>query len=262
VLLVPLNRRRKAEQLMHSAGVDGTWSGPPSAEAIRQRDQERMLEDPLLAAEPTPEDAAFLAALLQGRSPEQLAGALIRLYRQRLPEPEELFDGGAQEPRFGDDRRTAKGVFGRGGERSGRRGPGGGAPRARSHPCGRGGRGLVPRERRPREERRPQMADPADLPPGPCDQADIGAIRIFERETKFEIMPQTAARFAEAVNGAAEGGLRIQPAAGPPEAAERGAFKPRPGPKGAKPARSGPPKKARAKKANAAGGGGGYGRRD
>jgi ATP-dependent RNA helicase DeaD len=56
---------------------------------IRKRDQERMLEDPILAGDLSPEDAVLATALLEGRSAEQVAAALIRLYRQRLPEPEE-----------------------------------------------------------------------------------------------------------------------------------------------------------------------------
>ncbi len=80
---------------------------------------------------------------------------------------------------------------------------------------------------------REKNADPKWLIPlicrlGHVTKPDIGAIRIFDRETKFEILPSAADRFAEAVGGAAEGGLRISPAAGPPAAG--GGGKPRRGP--------------------------------
>src|SRR5690606_11963086 len=39
VLLVPYTRRRQAERLLASARVQASWSGAPSAEAIRARDQ-------------------------------------------------------------------------------------------------------------------------------------------------------------------------------------------------------------------------------
>jgi ATP-dependent RNA helicase DeaD len=44
---------------------------------------------------------------------------------------------------------------------------------------------------------------------------DIGAIRIFERETKVEILEEAAERFAKAVRGTETGGVRIEPAAAP-----------------------------------------------
>lgn len=45
-LLVPVSRRRRAEQLLTDAGVRVFWSGPPSAEEIRKLDQARLLQDP------------------------------------------------------------------------------------------------------------------------------------------------------------------------------------------------------------------------
>ena len=227
VLLVPLNHQRKAEQLIHGAGVDAAWSGPPSAEAIRKRDQERMLEDPILTAEPAPEDSALAAALLEGRSAEQIASALIRLYRQRLPEPEELFDGGPKGGAYGRDGRRAET-----------------GPDGRQRPPAEPGDRPIRRDRQDRSASgsdgaewfrlnvgRDKNADPKWLIPlicrlGHVTKPDIGAIRIFERETKFEIAPQTAARFAQAVKGAAEGGIRIQPASGPPSADDRARSKP------------------------------------
>jgi ATP-dependent RNA helicase DeaD len=210
VLLVPVSRQRKAEQLIHAAGVDATWSGPPSAESIRKRDQERMLEDPILLGESAPEDEALAQALLEGRDAQQIASALIRLYRQRLPEPEELFDPGAKGGGYGADR--AK--------------PG----RERPERPDRGGEGVAPRVDGGVWFRlnvgREKNADPKWLIPlicrlGHVTKPDIGAIRIFDRETKFEIAPATAPRFAEASAGAAENGIRVSPAAGPPGPKER-----------------------------------------
>ena len=223
VLLVPLNRQRKAEQLIHAAGVDATWSGPPSAESIRKRDQERMLEDPILAGEPADEDAALAQALLEGRSAEQIASALIRLYRQRLPEPEELFDGGAKGGGYGAGRDGAK-------------------PERRERPerPERSGEGAPPRVDGGVWFRlnvgRDKNADPKWLIPlicrlGHVTKPDIGAIRIFERETKFEITPGTAPRFTEASREAVENGIRAQPASGPPGPKDRTAPPRKPGPR-------------------------------
>jgi ATP-dependent RNA helicase DeaD len=225
VLLVPLNRQRKAEQLVHAAGVDATWSGPPSAESIRKRDQERMLEDPILTGESAPEDAALAQALLEGRSAEQIASALIRLYRQRLPAPEELFDGGGKGGGYGAAREAA-GAARSPRERPERRGEGETAGGADGSVWFRLNVG------------RDKNADPKWLIPlicrlGHVTKPDIGAIRIFERETKFEIIAATAPRFTEAASAAVENGIRAQPASGPPGAKERTAPRPgvRPGPR-------------------------------
>ena len=49
VLMVPFAKRRRAEQLLQSAGLDAGWSDPPSAELILERDRERLLADPVLS---------------------------------------------------------------------------------------------------------------------------------------------------------------------------------------------------------------------
>lgn len=92
VLLVPHSRRRKAESLLAGAGIAAEWSGAPSAEAIRARDAERLLADPLLTEEPGEDDLALARSLAEGRSAEDLAAVLVRLHRQSLPAPEELSD--------------------------------------------------------------------------------------------------------------------------------------------------------------------------
>ncbi|MCR5873989.1 DEAD/DEAH box helicase [Phenylobacterium sp. J426] len=195
VLLVPYTRRRKAEMLLNAAGVDVTWSGAPTVEEIRERDQVRMLEDPILTDAPSDEDLALAGKVLEGRAPEAVAAALVRLYRQRLPEPEEMFE---QVPD---------------------RGPGPGAG---------------PRERPPREPHviagdgvwfrlpvgRSQSADPKWLVPlicrlGHVTKKDIGQIRIFDRETKFEISQEAEGRFRAAVAANDKAEMRVEPS-GPP----------------------------------------------
>src|SRR6185312_8663755 len=90
VLLVPYSRRRGAERLFFNARVQPEWSPPPPADKIRLRDQERLLTEVAEADDPTEEDLAAANALLAERTPEELAAALVRMYRARLPAPEEL----------------------------------------------------------------------------------------------------------------------------------------------------------------------------
>jgi ATP-dependent RNA helicase DeaD len=203
VLMVPYTRGRRAQQLLSAAGVECVWSGPPTAEEIRQRDNERFLADPVFA-EPAPEeDLSLVETLVATRTPEQLALALARVHRARLPEPEDLFDdGGARAPREMRDARE-------------------------------------PREPRQFNDRRPagetvwfrinvgrqKNADPKWILPllcrlGHVTKRDIGAIRIFDRETKFEIARDSADKFQAALSRAEDQEFTIHQAE-PPAARER-----------------------------------------
>ncbi len=195
VLVVPHTKRRQAERLLDMAGVDAEWSGAPTADEVRERDQARLLDDPLLTEAPSPEDLELARRILAGSTPEAVAAALVRLHRSRLPEPEEMLD----------DPRAAWPS----GERPDRRGPReelSGAAWYRL-PIGRS-----------------SNADPKWLIPlicrlGHVTKKDIGLIRIFDRETRFEVAPQVEDRFRTAVAAAAAAGdVRIEPS-GPPGAA-------------------------------------------
>jgi len=203
VLLVPFPKRRRAEQLITAAGVDAGWSDPPSAELIRARDQERLLADPILAEEPVEEDLALARLLLEGRPAEWIAAALVRTYRARMPAPEEQFDAAPVAAL----RQT--------GERFVRE------PRAPQRSAAGGAWFRLTIGRR-------NNADPKWLIPlicrlGGVTKADIGAIRIFDTDTRFEIVAETADRFAAAVRHAGEGEARIEPATAGAEARTSGA---------------------------------------
>jgi ATP-dependent RNA helicase DeaD len=190
VLLVPYTRRRKAEQLLAAAGVAATWSGPPMAEEVREKDQQRLLESPLLKDTPSGEDLALGRRLLDGAAAEVVAAALARLWRAQLPEPEEVFD----------DRNASE--------------AGPTADRNRPQPQAAANGGSWFRIAVGRTDK----ADPKWLIPlicrrGHVTKADIGEIRILPRETRFEIAPGAEARFREALQRA--GGL--EPPIGPAE---------------------------------------------
>ncbi|MFK8253850.1 DEAD/DEAH box helicase [Ancylobacter terrae] len=191
VLLVPPFRRRRAQDLLAGLGVSAEWSGPPTAEEIRKLDHERMLVDPLLTEPPGEDDLAAAGALLAAHSPEHLAAALARLYRAALPAPEEVQDPG--EPRGPRERsdRTAFNAGGTGGDSAWFR-------------LGIGRR---------------QNADPRWLLPlicrrGNVTRRDIGAIRIFDEETTFEVSAAAADRFRKALRKGGGSDVEIEPMAG------------------------------------------------
>ncbi|MDX3808420.1 DEAD/DEAH box helicase [Bosea thiooxidans] len=211
VLLVPPSRRRKAERLLMEGKVEAEWIGPPTPEEIHALDQQRLLKDPLLAGDEGEDDAGMVEALMAGREAREIAAALVRLYRSRLPAAEE-----AGDPGFGRDERRA-------------------APRsnedyaAKHRPFGTGreaDEGERPRKAGgPRGDTvwfrldigRKQGADPRQLLPMLCRRGhitrdEVGAIRIFDRETKVEIDADVADRFYESAKVPDRDRITIEPA--------------------------------------------------
>ncbi len=206
VLLVPPARRRRAEGLLAMAKAEATWAAPPTADEIRRLDQDRMAQDPLLAEEPSEDDLAMARQLLERRSAEEVAAALVRVYRSRLPAPEDVTDPGSQPPRRPRNDHEAP-QRDRDGPRGGEGGPASGA----------GGSGAWFRLNIGRRNN----ADPRWLLPMLCrrggvGKGDIGAIRIFDRETKFEVRDGAARQFAEAIRRGENADPRIEPAAEAP----------------------------------------------
>ncbi len=190
VLLVPFARRRRAEQMLAAAGVDAGWSDPPSAELIRERDQDRLLDDPLLAEDPAEDDRILAEKLGERFTPEQVAAALARLWRRELPAPEDGFAGPPAPIR-----------------RAG--GQAGGAGQWFRLSVGR------------RNNADPKWLIPLICRLGAITKAEIGPIRIFDRETKFEVAPDAAAGFASAVQAAGAHDPRIEPTLPPSPGAPR-----------------------------------------
>ncbi|WP_408906497.1 DEAD/DEAH box helicase [Roseomonas sp. E05] len=187
VLVVPVNRRRTAERLLMAARVEAEWGTPPSAEAIRGKDAERLAAQAaaLLAEEQTPEDLEVGQSLLTaGAAPEAMAAALIRLLRAPLPAPEELAAPDAV-------RRPV-----------------------RERPPGLREEGVWFRMNVGRDGR----ADPRWVLPFLCRRGqvardEIGRIRILGRETQFEVAPAVAGRFAAAARrpDAEDPHIRVEP---------------------------------------------------
>lgn len=199
VLLVSYTRRRKVELMLQSASIKAEWSGPPSAEMILENDRKRMLADPVLTAPVEDEDTLALGKqLLEKTTPEQVAAALIRLYQQKLPAPEDVYD---------DDRMKRQQETGKNDK---------GQADVPYTDFARGGDMAWFRINIGRDKN----ADPKWLMPTICrlghvTKRDIGSIKIFERETKFEITQEMKAKFEAAIAQGLEDGVKIDPAVKP-----------------------------------------------
>ncbi len=215
-LLVPHTRRRQAERLLDGARIDAIWTNAPTPEEIRARDAERLLSHPTFTAELTDEDHNIARALMAGRTPEQIAAAFARFYREQLPAPEDLFDPGTfqdQRPDRGNERRE----------------------RFESN---------EPMVAFRMNAGRYNNADPRWLIPlicrlGHITKREIGNIKIFDRETTVDIAEGVAQRFIAAVARAGDPEVRIEladaaagargraPARAPRPQREQRDFKPR-----------------------------------
>ncbi len=242
ILLVPNSRRRRAEEMLRRAGAAFTWGEPPSAEDIRKQDSERLLHDPVLSEQGSDEDIAMADALLEAHGARNVAAAFVKMYRAQLPPPEEIAVA------THDTRPSRSKDFSREPRQENRK----------EYQPHQERREKPPRDRGPeraREAKRPRSgemqngvwfkitvgrernADPKWLLPEICRQGeiekkDIGAIRVFDTETRFEVDSGVAERFAALVAARKKGGVRIFPAPdGPPPISTAGGDAPlrRPG---------------------------------
>ncbi|MBB2164903.1 DEAD/DEAH box helicase [Gluconacetobacter sp. 1b LMG 1731] len=198
-LVVPVSMRRRAERLLAMAKVTAEWTAVPTADAIRAQDFERLLTDQSLTEAAAPGDEEQVARLAADRTPEQLATALLQMYRARLPDPEDIRPLRVDAPRPARD----------------------GEPAAR-------------RERPARDEQAPRgdgvwfsmsvgrqdKADPKWLVPlicrlGGVRKNEIGSIRIAGDHTLFEIATTSAERFSACVAATDSDEVQISAAQAP-----------------------------------------------
>ncbi|GKQ51678.1 DEAD/DEAH box helicase [Bradyrhizobium sp. Ce-3] len=213
ILLVPPARRRRAELLLDLAGIDVAWGSAPQAEEIRKLDHDRLLQDAVFSEEVTSDDQVLAAALLAERSPEAIAAALARFYRARLPAPEDILDPGEGRGRDRDDRR---------GDRASRREDRAAGPRAKTGKSPRHGieeatvwfRAAIGR----RKNAEARWLLPMICRRGGIDKRDIGAIKISDTTTEFEIAARVADSFALKIKRPdKEDSIRIEPLADAPQ---------------------------------------------
>jgi len=201
VMLVPHSRRRKAERLMDEAGVDAVWTGAPTFDEIRKADEDRLLSPSHFEADVSDEDMVVAKRMIAERTPDEIAAALVRLLRKEQPAPEELSDPGSDRGPAKRDRmvRNDDGTA------------------AQPWPGERLGADDVVWFRL--DVGRNKNADPKWLIPlicriGGISKPQIGAIRTFPEETRFEVAKTHEKAFREAV-AASKDEVKITPSEAP-----------------------------------------------
>ena len=184
VLLVPPSRRRRAEFLLQLAETEAVWGAAPTVDEIRVLDEERMMSDKIFDDAANEDDAVFAKKLLERHPAETIATALARLYRSRLPSPEEVDDPGVfrgREDRAGSRKRGEDGA------------PVRKTPK-KSEPMGEGAkwfRAAIGRQKNAEA----RWLLPMICRRGGIEKNDVGAIKIYDGATEFEISAAAAERF-------------------------------------------------------------------
>ncbi|SEN26838.1 ATP-dependent RNA helicase DeaD [Sphingomonas gellani] len=198
VLIVPYPRRRRVEGMLRGARIAAEWMPVPSPEAIRAQDRERLLAQLLQPVEIDEEDQAIARDLVAQRTPEELAGMLVRAHRGTMPAPEELIDRDSSP-----------------------------ADRERGHRPGFDDVAWFRMNIGRRQNADPRWILPLICRRGHVTKTEVGAIRIGAGETQFAIPNAIASRFMNAVaktadaSGEDESGVRIELLQGAPEPQQR-----------------------------------------
>jgi ATP-dependent RNA helicase DeaD len=191
VIIVPFPRRKRIESMLRHAKINAEWMNAPDREAIIAQDKVRLLDKLMQPVEVTDADRELADKLLETRSPQEIAAMLVQAHRASMPEPEELLAQSAEAQRAAQQDRHRAGfedtVWFR------------------------------------MDIGRRQNADPRWILPLICRRGhitrnEIGAIRIGQQETYFQIPRAIAGRFAEAIAataGSEENGGYVAIAASP-----------------------------------------------
>jgi ATP-dependent RNA helicase DeaD len=197
VLIVPYQRRKRVESMLRGARIEAEWMKVPSAADINAKDHERLLETLLAPVEYDAEDLELGAKLLSERSPEDIAAALVRLHRSKMPQAEDMLDDGSRSNDRGKDNRRD---------------------------------GFDDAVWFKMNVGRSMRADPKWILPLLCRRGgvtknDIGAIRISANETHIGIAVNAAKKFAKAIATPGhdeDNDVEIVQADGPPRDEGRG----------------------------------------
>ncbi len=182
-MMVDQKGRNRAERLLRAAKINATWANPPSADAVIERDEERMLADPFLTVEVQSEELESTARMLAKFSPEQIAAAFLRLNKAGKSAPEDIQAVSVSAPtrrEFNDSKASGK------------------------HKAGKSSREFDQSLWVTISVGRKQNAEPRWLIPlicnaGSLSKPDIGYIKIEQNQTHVELDANQADRFLESI---------------------------------------------------------------
>ncbi|WP_292263723.1 DEAD/DEAH box helicase [Marivita sp.] len=169
-LIVTPKVRKKAERILGMAKLKSDWGSAPSADEVLARDEDRMFADPAWETPVGESEEAVVNRLVAEKTPEQIAVAYLRMFREQHTAPEELSDPGAKPEKreeFGPSVWFAVS----------------------------GGRAA---------DAEPRRILPMVCGAGDLSKDDIGAIRIQQDHSLVQIKESSVARFLNAVGPSME----------------------------------------------------------
>ena len=196
VLIVPYQRRKRVESMLRGAKIEADWIKVPTAADIRAKDHDRLLETLLAPVEVDEEDRNLGAKLLETMSAEDIAAALVRVHRAKMPQAEDMLDDGSRST-----------------ERS-----------KETHREGFDDSVWFKMNVGRRNNADPKWILPLLCRRGGVTKNDIGAIRIAANETHVGIAAAAAAKFSKAIAQPGhdeDNDVEIIQANGPPREAAR-----------------------------------------
>ena len=164
-LIVTPKVRKKAERILGMAKLKSEWGSAPSADEVLARDEDRMFADPAWDAPVAESEEAVVSRLVSEKTPEQIAVAYLRMFREQHTAPEDLSDPNEKR-----------------------------APREEFGPsvwfAVSGGRAA---------EAEPRRILPMICGAGDLSKEDVGAIRIQQDHSLVQIKEASVARFLNAI---------------------------------------------------------------
>ena len=199
VIIVPYPRRKRIEAMLRHAKINAEWTTAPDRDAIIAQDRVRLLEKLMQPIEVTDADRDLADKLLAERSPQEIAAMLVQAHRATMPEPEELLAASV------DAQRTAH---------------------QDKHRAGFEDTVWFKMDIGRRQNADPRWVMPLICRRGHITRNEIGAIRIGQQETYFQVPRAIAGKFTEALAataGSEENGgyVAIAESAEPPRMAAR-----------------------------------------
>ncbi|BDI61332.1 DEAD/DEAH box helicase [Qipengyuania nanhaisediminis] len=171
-MVVPYNRRKRVDSMLRRAKIDAEWRDAPTPAAIRKKDRARLLEKLTAPVEHEKDDRAIAAELMEKMAPQDIAAALVRAHRAKMPSPEEML---ANTPEARDK------------DKADRHRPGFEDVVWFKIGVGR------------RHNAEPRWLLPLICRRGHITRNEIGAIRIGQNESWFQVPRNVASQFAETV---------------------------------------------------------------
>jgi ATP-dependent RNA helicase DeaD len=104
VLIVPYQRRRRVEMMLRGARIEAEWMNAPTREDINANDRERLITALTAPVDADEEDKVIAMRVQKMMSADAIAVALVQAHRAKMPALEEMLDASTAPARVQNKR--------------------------------------------------------------------------------------------------------------------------------------------------------------